>query len=507
MTTSSPLQQAQDAIARQRRSWGKLTPIRSVRIENFRGIRHLGIALDPKVTVFFGANAAGKTTILDAIAIGLGAYVSHFPRSRGVSFAKRGDIRVPWKTWEPSFVNEGEDASNGIERPGVERPFARVTIEALSGVSWDVTKLRWKGEPAKKTAIGTKHLRQFLGSLILDALESGNAEAGSHQSIPLVAAYGTERAVMQVPLKRRNFATAFDRFAALDGSLETNSRFKTVFEWFVAAEDEERRERERRKDFDYRLPTLEWIRGAVERAGLRCKKPRIETKPSLRMLVDFEHADGSLEALDIASLSDGYRTHFSLVVDIARRMVQLNPSDELADRDRGTNSEAVILIDEIDLHLDPTWQATVVNGLCNAFPNTQFVLTTHSEQVIGSVPASSVRKLVAGEGEVLVENVRFAEGATSERILIELMGAKERAGQSIGGENTTRLAEYTKLVSRGDGETEVAKKLRAKLDAALPGDERLQQADLEMQKNDLLRKIRGETPRETLDEARSKPRS
>jgi hypothetical protein len=59
------------------------------------------------------------------------------------------------------------------------------------------------------------------------------------------------------------------------------------------------------------------------------------------------------------------------------------------------------------------------------------VLTTHSEQVIGSVPASSVRKFVAGDGEVLVENVRFAEGATSERILVELMGATERAGQVI----------------------------------------------------------------------------
>jgi predicted ATP-binding protein involved in virulence len=206
------------------------------------------------------------------------------------------------------------------------------------------------------------------------------------------------------------------------------------------------------------------------------------------MLVDYEHSDGTLEAIDISSLSDGYRTHFSLVVDVARRMVQLNPSEDLGARARGTNSEAIILIDEIDLHLDPTWQATVVQGLRSAFPCAQFVLTTHSEQVIGSVPASSVRKLVAGDGEVLVENVPFAQGATGERILIELMGANER----VAGPNTDKLTTYIEVVNQGNGETDSAKDLRAELDALLPGDERLHQADLEIQKRALLRQIKGD---------------
>jgi predicted ATP-binding protein involved in virulence len=331
-----------------------------------------------------------------------------------------------------------------------------------------------------------KQLHDALDPLVQEALDAGDRTAATQRAIPLVAAYGTERAVVEVPLRKRDFKKELDRLGALDDSLRTNTRFKTVFEWFVVAEDEERRERERRKDFNYRHPTLEWIRGAVARAGLHCKNPRIETQP-LRMVVDFEHTDGSLEALDIASLSDGYRTHFSLVVDIARRMVQLNPSDDLKAPDRGTNSEAVILIDEIDLHLHPTWQATVVKGLRDAFPRAQLVLTTHSEQVIGSVPACSVRKLVAGDGEVLVENVPFAQGASGERILIELMGADER----VPGPNTDKLTTYMDLVNRGEGESPAAKELRAELDASLPNDERLQQADLEMQKLALLRQIKG----------------
>jgi predicted ATP-binding protein involved in virulence len=163
-------------------------------------------------------------------------------------------------------------------------------------------------------------------------------------------------------------------------------------------------------------------------------------------------------------------------------LVQLNPSDDLMAPDRGTNSEAVILIDEIDLHLDPTWQATVVKGLRDAFPRAQLVLTTHSEQVIGSVPACSVRKLVASDGEVLVENVPFAQGASGERILIELMGAEERAA----GPNTDKLNTYIDLVNRDEGENPAAKELRKELDESLPNDERLHQADLEMQKRALL---------------------
>ena len=455
-----------------------IAPISSVRIENFRGVRDLEIKLHPHVTVLFGVNAAGKTTLLDALAIGLGAIVARVPKAKGLSFASHGDIRVPWK-----------DRPEVDETKGIERRYVRVAITSATNLTWDVTKYRWVGDRAKAPpGVGVKQLHDALDPIVEDALDGGQ-----QRPIPLVAAYGTERSAVAVPLRKRDFKEDFHRLGALDASLHMDTRFKRVFEWFLVAEDEERRERERRKSFSYRHPTLEWVRGAVERAKLRCKNPRIETQP-LRMVVDFEHTDGSLEALDIASLSDGYRTHFSLIVDIARRMVQLNPSDNLQAPDRGTNSEAVILVDEIDLHLDPTWQATVVKGLREAFPNAQLVLTTHSEQVIGSVPASSVRKLVAGDGEVLVDSVRFAEGATSERILIEHMGAKERAGQVTDGPNTKNLERYLAMVSRGEGESDPAKVLRTDLDAALPGDEQLQQADLEMQKIALLRKLKGDAP-------------
>jgi predicted ATP-binding protein involved in virulence len=386
-----------------------IAPIQTARIQNFRGVRDVTISFEPDVTVFFGANAAGKTTLLDALAIGLGPVVARVPRATSRSFANHGDIRVPWK--------ERPDVE---EKKGVERPFARVTITGPKDLSWDVTKHRGPDDKAEAPpAIGLKQLHDALDPLVREALDGGELGAMTQRPLPLLAAYGAERAIVEAPLRHRDLMREFHRLGALDQSLHTNTRFKTVSEWFVVAEDEERREKGHRRDFGYRHSTLEWVRGAVERAGLRCKNLRSVKDPNLRVLVDFEHPDGSLEALDIAALSNGSRTHFFLIADIARRMVQLNPSEDLKAPDRGTSSEAVILIDEVDLHLDPTWQATVVKRLRDAFPRAQLVLSTHSDRVIASVPARSVRKLVAGDGEVLVENVPIPEGATRERTLTE----------------------------------------------------------------------------------------
>lgn len=449
-----------------------LVPLQGIEIENFRGFRDTKILLHPNVTVFFGSNAAGKTSILDALAIGLGAIAARVPKALGRSFAKSGDLRVPWK-----------DRADVGERRRVERPYMRVGLTAANGLRWDVSRLRSVQDRASLTkALGTKALHEAFDPVIKEILDSPPDQLT--KPLPLVAAYGTERALVEVPLRERAFQKDFPRLGGIDRSLEATTRFKKVFEWFRMTEDEERFEGKKRRDLDYKLPALQWVRRAVQNSNLRCRDPRVELHP-IRMLVDFDHGNGEVEPLNIDALSDGYRTHLSLIVDIARRMVQLNPSSNLDDPCRGTNTEAVILIDEIDLHLDPAWQARVVQGLLAAFPNTQFILTTHSEQVIGSVAAESVHKLVWGDGEIFVEPVPFAQGATGERILVDLMGAPER----VPGKITNKLGEYRTLVDSGSGLTEEANKLRTELDLALPHDSTLQQADLEIQRQSLMARL------------------
>ncbi|MEO5730675.1 MAG: AAA family ATPase [Byssovorax sp.] len=451
-----------------------ILPLQSIRIENFRGIRAATLELHPEVTVLFGANAAGKTTMLDALAIALGALVARVPKAAGRSFAKSGDIRVPWKN-RPEVE----------EKAGVECSYAILRVVASGNVWWELARMRSiHDRPTGLIGSENDSLHAALDPLVRQALDASPGVVTA--PIPLVASYGNERAFVDVPQRERDFNREFHRFGGLDRSLSATTRFKTVFEWFRVMEDEERRERERRKDFTFLLPELEWVRRAVAKAELRCKNPRVETKP-VRMLVDFDHENGETEPLDISALSDGYRTHFSLVIDVARRMVQLNPSSDLDDRERGTNTRAVVLIDEVDLHLDPSWQGRVIRGLRSAFPNTQFVVTTHSEQVLGSVGAECVRKLIWDNGEIVIENVPFAQGATGERILVDLMGAPER----VPGPITDKLKAYLKLVERGEGNREDAEELRAELEGALQHDPMLHQAQLDMKRQEIMAKFGG----------------
>ena len=450
-----------------------ILPIKSLEIENFRGVRHLKLELHHKVTVLFGANATGKTSVLDALCIGLGPVSSRYsPGGKGRSFEKHGDIRIPYKD-RPKFN----------ERAAVECPYVRISVATETGIEWQVVKSRSALDRSRTPQASLKSLHNVVDPLVREAL---NAQRDATTSpLPLPAMYGTERSVVEIPLREKGFRTEPERFEASDLSRSASTKFKTVFEWFRVMEDQERRERENRRDFDYKLPELEWVRQAVNKSNLRCMNPRIETKP-IRMIVDFLHNDGETEPLDIRSLSDGFRTHLSLVVDIARRMVQLNFSPDTRDPNRGTASPAIILIDEIDLHLDPLWQSQVVHGLLNAFPNAQFVITTHSEQVLGSVDAASVRKLLWVDGEISVESVPFAQGATGERILIDLMGAPERPDGPV----TRKLRHYLHMVDNGEGYSEEARAMRAELESLLPNEPALRHARLEMQRRNLMEKLK-----------------
>lgn len=104
--------------------------------------------------------------------------------------------------------------------------------------------------------------------------------------------------------------------------------------------------------------------------------------------------DGSPLYLD--QLSDGERRLILLVGDVARRMAILNPH-----LDDPTSSPGVLLADEIDLHLHPGWQRRVMPALRAAFPKVQLMVTTHSPQVLASVPSEAV---------VMMKDFKFLPG-------------------------------------------------------------------------------------------------
>ena len=144
---------------------------------------------------------------------------------------------------------------------------------------------------------------------------------------------------------------------------------------------------------------------------------RISRKPSPRMLAQKDD-----ETFDINQLSDGEKCLIAMVGDLARRLTMANPT-----MDNPLEGEGVVLVDEIDLHLHPTWQRTVVPRLLKTFPNVQFILSTHSPQVLSHVEDKSVFLLnqTADSGIVHVP-LTEAYGQTYERLLEDVFGIPTR---------------------------------------------------------------------------------
>lgn len=175
------------------------------------------------------------------------------------------------------------------------------------------------------------------------------------------------------------------------------------------------------------------------------------------------------------ALSDGARSVISMTADIAYRMARLNP-------DLGENvtleTPGVVLIDEIDMHLHPSWQQTVVNDLHKAFPKVQFIVTTHSPQVLTSVPAEDIRILHWDEDLVEIEEPSFSLGAASSQLLKDIQKVDDRPTELPIVKDLQR---YLQLVSQDEWDTDEAAVLRRKLDKWAKGMEpALLRADMDI---------------------------
>jgi predicted ATP-binding protein involved in virulence len=159
---------------------------------------------------------------------------------------------------------------------------------------------------------------------------------------------------------------------------------------------------------------LEVLRSAIARFLPAYDNLRHGDGTSSRLVID----QGGL-TLDVSQLSDGERGVLALVLDIARRLSQSNPSLD----DPLTDGDAIVLIDEIDLHLHPKWQRQIVRNLTATFPRSQFIATTHSPQVIGEVEHDRIQIIADGQ----VHAPTHSLGVDSSRVLEEIMDTPARS--------------------------------------------------------------------------------
>ncbi|NTV66517.1 MAG: AAA family ATPase [Chlorobaculum sp.] len=326
--------------------------LKSIRLENFRIIEEAQLDLGRRLTLFSGANGSGKTSVMEGLSITLGSVLTHLPEVSGRAFSKTGEeIR--------QFENK-------------KAPYCRISIETVQGLKWDRMQKRDKSRNTARLlpsdGFGVRELHRYVDGEMIDPINRDERFL-----LPVFAFYGVSRALLNPPYTRKGFPKTHKRLEALQGALEASVSFKSAFIWFYNKENEEFRHKQAEQSFEVTLKELDTVRRAIAGMFPDISEPHIEVNP-LRFVV----RQGA-ELLDIMQLSDGYKTLLALVIDLSRRMAMANPH-----LDDPLSAEAVVMIDEIDLHLHPSWQQRVIGDLLKTFPNTQFIVTTHSPYIIES---------------------------------------------------------------------------------------------------------------------------
>ena len=403
-----------------------------IELNNFRPFKYLEIDFDDQLNVFVGVNGAGKTSILDSLAILLSRLIGRIQSSHGTGrMFTESDILIGTSetvnTVELSYKNKD--------------------------ISWTVTKTK-RGRK-KQTISNLVQIKEIV-EIMQDELEHDE-----NASFPLAVYYSVNRAVLDVPLRIRNKHN-FGQFEAYDQAL-TGQRndFRLFFEWFRNREDLENEQRlypvenvktsqkGRGRDLQYRDPQLQAVRDAIY-ALTGFSNIRVVRNP-LRMEVYKDE-----QILHVRQLSDGEKCLFALAGDLARRLAIANPS--LSKPLTGTG---IVLIDEIDLHLHPEWQHRVIPQLRKTFPNCQFVLTTHSPQVLSNIPARNIWCLIQKKGITKVVQPDGTYGHDSNFLLKTLLGSKYRPADID--------QDFTNLFNLIKEDTKSARKLLSELKNKVEG--------------------------------------
>lgn len=359
--------------------------IQQLTICDFKGFEELQLDTEGKSVVLFGINGTGKSTILAAVNYLFWNWIYRVNNTQSIAFRNITEdmIRGKKKTLFLSAVIFDHD-----EQYALQKHFSKLR----TGDREYIQK-------------GTVYNQQFSEMFLEKYVECEN-------NLPIFVNYGTNRAVLDIPLRIKQ-STAFSRINALDRALDHRTDFKSFFEWFRNQEDMENEYKVETGELGYRDLSLQCVRLAIQKMLGDTSTLRVRRSP-LRMTVQKDGVE-----IRVDQLSDGEKCTLALFGDLARRIALANPY-----RENPLEGEGIVLIDEIELHMHPLWQRKVLAVLKEVFPNIQFIITTHSPQVLGEVDDSYVVYKLSRDQERKQVAVRMGrmDGFDSNYILETMMG-------------------------------------------------------------------------------------
>ncbi|AWX98802.1 hypothetical protein A8139_01430 [Marinomonas primoryensis] len=419
--------------------------IKELVLKDFRSFSSFKSTFHSELTIFVGGNGTGKTAVLESLCLALKfpsrCYVS---KKANTSTPEGSDIKNGSKEYcdisvgmaihdfKDNSKNDGTFQSSFVANSELflgRKSGKHEDFKLLGNIYRYISKQDETFFPffyyysVKRISTASKSLSQIENEMFKDKINSerlsilkGNLDGSTNIS-------NTLQFFMQLDSRARS--NEFDNIDSLEKEVED-------FEKIVSSLDEDKipeslsqtllskrkaleiLQQEKQENFWHSLRTvvIEAVKSIVpEVEGLFID--RTSGEPVFKVRIDGEE-------LEFDQLSAGFQVMTGLAMDIALRMAWLNPSIK-----KPLEVTGVILIDEIELHLHPEWQQRVILDLHKTFPNIQFIVTTHSPQVLSTVDKKCIRKLVIGQdGLVSAETPYFqTRGVGSMDILNRIMDA------------------------------------------------------------------------------------
>lgn len=397
--------------------------LKRIQISDFRSLKNIDIDLNGKNTVFFGVNGTGKSSVLRAVNLGftpiLNKAVVNNQFQQTARFG-RDDIAYGSRQTCVTLIVEIDGNEYALHR-------------SYSNV---------RGEK-------TTNLKEL--TAVNDAYQKAYNSDSSH-AIPVYANYGTNRLVLDIPLRIRT-KHSFERFSAYDHAIQQQIDFRTFFEWFRNQEDYENAEKVSKGDLSFQDKSLTAVRNAISSMLDQCSDIHVVRKPRLAMVV----TKGNVQ-LNVSQLSDGEKCTMALFGDLARRLALANPNAE-----EPLKGEGIAVIDELELHMHPTWQRRILPCLVRTFPNVQFIVTTHSPLVLSEIDeAYCLYSMQARDNVTSAVRVRDLDGFDVNTILESYMQtphesekrreARQNLARALQGDSLREIEKNIRILSDLSGD-------------------------------------------------------
>ncbi|WP_449418062.1 AAA family ATPase [Phormidium nigroviride] len=443
--------------------------VKSLKIKSFRGIDNLTLKFNTnEPIVIIGNNGVGKSSILDCIAILLSRllYPIQARHENGKWRNKINTNNIIGRFFREEDIKNGcNDTENGIT----------IELDGSQEVSWSVTNnendiiIELDGSQEVSWSIKNNDKKNQNFAQLKEVIKNirNQWKSSSQANIPLAIYYPTHRSVLEIPLEIQE-GYSFKQIEAYNQALDgIQIGFDSFFQWFRTMEDVENEEL--RDNREHRNRNLEAVRQSIYLLIAGFSDLRVRRSP-LRMTVKKQGQE-----LIVNQLSDGEKCLLAMVGDLARRLALANPGLE-----NPLEGSAVVLIDEIELHLHPKWQREIIPALTRTFPNCQFIITTHSPQVISQIKPDGIYILEATPEGIVAKQPESSFGRDSNRILEDVMGVPERP-QEI----KDSLRQLFRLIDAGN--LDAAKELRQQIEDEIGEDEsEFVRADILMRRKEIL---------------------